>query len=85
MHGNDVLQSITIDCNENDRVLIWRIKEKFYLLCVVDPTVPQMSYTEGIEATLDMIEQSKISSPNSVMPLLMCSCVMCHFISCNGP
>ncbi len=59
LHGNDVLQSVTIDSTENDRILIWKIRENFYLLCIVDPSVPQTAYAEGIEATLDMVEQSK--------------------------
>lgn len=58
---NDLPQSVTIDGTENERILIWKIKEKFFLLCLVDPLVPSTEYSEAIDTALDMIEQSKFS------------------------
>ena len=59
VHDNDQIQSITLDQDEHDRVIIWKIRTDCYLICVINVQVDAAEYTTELENALDMIEQSK--------------------------
>lgn len=64
--GNDHLESLSIDTGsagqegeEGERVTIWRIREKVFLLCILDKKQPLEGYAEALEEALEIIEQSE--------------------------
>jgi hypothetical protein len=50
--------------------MIWKIRDKSYLICVLDKTVKSSKTTETIEESLAIIEQSKGSNCNFFFILL---------------
>eukprot|EP00981_Chlorochromonas_danica_P011428 scaffold4011_cov197-Ochromonas_danica.AAC.10 len=66
--GNDHLESLSIDTisggqegeeegEEGECVTIWRIREKVFLVCVLDKKHPLEEYAEALEEALEIIEQ----------------------------
>ncbi len=59
MEGNDFVQNIALDTDEQQRLIIWKVREKCLLICLFDLTIPMDDYAENIEEALELIEQSK--------------------------
>lgn len=56
------MQSITIDGTDEDQVIIWKIQNECYLICIIDQSIDSKMYMSEVDDALDMIEQSKYTS-----------------------
>lgn len=59
LEGNDFVQNISIDTDGQQRLIIWKVREKCLLICLFDATIPSDEYSDNIEEELELIEQSK--------------------------
>ncbi|RYH24031.1 hypothetical protein EON65_17095 [archaeon] len=57
--GNDFFQSLSIDTEGHERLMIWKIREKTHFVLIVDQNVPVEDYAGTVEECLEIIEQSK--------------------------
>lgn len=60
LEGNDFVQNICIDLDDQQRIIVWKVRERCQLLCVVDTAVPYEDYSDHVEEALELIEQSKL-------------------------
>lgn len=66
--GNDFLESLCLETTHNQRLLIWKIREKTFCLIIVRSHVPVAQYAESVEDCLEIIEQSKHASLDLLVP-----------------
>lgn len=59
LEGNDFVQNISIDTNENERLLMWKIRDHLHLIIVVDTTIKESEYCKEVAESLDLMEKRK--------------------------
>lgn len=62
LEGNDFVQNISIDTNENERLLMWKIRDHLHLIIVVDATVKEREYCKEVTESLELMEKRKLKS-----------------------
>lgn len=61
LYGNGFLQSAIIESDQKERLMIWKIREKCFVICLIDKTIVDPKAIESIDESLAIIEQSKFS------------------------
>lgn len=61
IQANDFFQSLILDSEDKDkeRICVWKIREKAFLICVMDKNTKHDLYVNKIEESLEILEQSK--------------------------
>ncbi len=61
LYGNGFLQSAIIESDQKERLMIWKIREKCFVICLVDKTVIDQKAIDSIDESLAIVEQSKLT------------------------
>ena len=56
---NDIVQHVSIESMDDTKTLIWRMKESFYLVVIIENELLDEECMEYIDEALEVLEQSK--------------------------